>query len=39
MQGPYSQIQTSNFTTVQYGHQMQHQVILETESETNSWLP
>ena len=27
-----------NFTTIQYGRQIQFRVILETESETESWM-
>ena len=33
-----SWIYTSNWTTIQYGRQMRHQAILQTESETESWL-
>ena len=34
-----NQIKTSNFTTISYDRQMRLPSILETESETESWLP
>ena len=34
-----AKFKTSNFTTIQHRRQMRCQVVLETESETESWLP